>query len=79
MKVDFREHHLEELVHELIPIAKASIISEYKVMREVLWQLWGQHDSFVFKLAKNGLVLNPKVTVCSVRLVRDNGIVLRFV
>lgn len=64
-----REQHLEEMVQGLIPIQKCSIISEYKVMREVLWQLWGPHESFLFEWSKNKLTIKPNVTISSVRLV----------
>lgn len=57
------------MVQDLIPIPQAAIISEYKVMREVLWQLWGPHDSFVFQLDRNRLRIKPNVTISSVRLV----------
>ncbi|KAJ8975654.1 hypothetical protein NQ317_012993 [Molorchus minor] len=58
---------LEEQVAGLIPIEKASVLSEYKVIREILWQLWIPHTSAVFELIDDKLKPKSNVTISSVR------------
>jgi hypothetical protein len=60
------EQHLRRLTGDLIQIAPITVISEYKVMREVLWQLWGPHDSTIFQLSGDELVPKTNVTISSV-------------
>ncbi|KAJ8968454.1 hypothetical protein NQ314_002293 [Rhamnusium bicolor] len=61
------EQFLEDQVKGLVPIEKASILSEYKVIREILWQLWSLHTSAVFELDGNQLRPKTNVTISSVR------------
>ncbi|KAJ3650794.1 hypothetical protein Zmor_016873 [Zophobas morio] len=59
------EQHLHKQVNNLIEIEPVTVISEYKVIREVLWQMWGPHSSTVFELS-NKLVPRANVTISSV-------------
>ncbi|XP_018570700.1 gamma-tubulin complex component 5-like [Anoplophora glabripennis] len=58
---------LENQVMDLIPIEKSCILSEYKVIREILWQLWSLHTSAVFQLERNNIKPKPDVTIASIR------------
>ncbi|RZC36219.1 Spc97 Spc98 domain containing protein [Asbolus verrucosus] len=60
------ERHLQNQVRDLIQIEPITVISEYKVMREVLWQMWGPHSSTVFELSINKLVPKTNVTISSI-------------
>lgn len=62
-----RENHLEAQIYGLISLPKASIISEYKVLREILWQFYGIHESFTFKFERDKLIVNPELTIASAR------------
>lgn len=45
----------------------ANLISEYKVIREVLWQLFCPHDGVVFKYSADSLIVRENVSIPSVR------------
>nr|XP_015836529.1 PREDICTED: uncharacterized protein LOC100142256 [Tribolium castaneum] len=59
--------HLQKQTGGLIALHPLTVISEYKVMREIIWQMWGPHNSAVFQLLGNKLVPKRNVTVSSVR------------
>ncbi|KAG5864882.1 hypothetical protein JTB14_036711 [Gonioctena quinquepunctata] len=61
------EKFLEKQVMGLIVMPKVSVISEYKVIREILWQLWNPHTSAVFELVGNRLKPKENVTISSAR------------
>ncbi|XP_074035449.1 gamma-tubulin complex component 5 [Leptinotarsa decemlineata] len=61
------ENFLEKQVMGLIVMPKVSVISEYKVIREVLWQLWTPHTSAVFEFEGNTLKPRENVTISSTR------------
>lgn len=63
------EEHLRAQVMNLIPIEPVKIITEYRAMREVLWQLWGPHNSDAFQLSVNEVMPRGNVTISSVRSV----------
>lgn len=48
---------------------KSNVISEYKVIREVIFQLYNPHNSVVYKLEGDHVKLRGGVTVSSVRWV----------
>lgn len=56
----------------LVTLPEVSIISEYKVIREILWQLWVPHVSTVFEFDINNIQVKKNVTISSVTLVRIN-------
>lgn len=64
-----RDKFLENQVMNLIPIEKSCVLSEYKVIREILWQLWCLHTSAVFQIEGNKIKPKPDVTIASVRVV----------
>lgn len=53
----------------LVKLPNISIISEYKVIREILWQLWIPHVSTVFEISINNICVKNNITIPSVRLV----------
>lgn len=55
----------------LVTLPKVSIISEYKVIREILWQLWVPHVSTVFEFDINNIQVKKNITVSSVTLVSE--------
>ncbi|XP_044260572.1 gamma-tubulin complex component 5-like isoform X2 [Tribolium madens] len=59
--------HLLTEARGLVTLDPLTVISEYKVMREILWQMWGPHNSVVFQLSGNKLVPKPNVTISSIR------------
>ncbi|KAJ8956277.1 hypothetical protein NQ318_015013 [Aromia moschata] len=58
---------LEDQVMGLVPIEPSSFLSEYKVIREILWQMWTPHTSTVFELVGDRLRPKANVTISSVR------------
>lgn len=64
-----RDKHLDEMVQGLIPIQNSNIITEYKILREIIWQLHEPHTSSCFKFSQNALVPKVNLTIASVRLV----------
>lgn len=44
-----------------------NIISEYKMVREVIWQLWEPHNSMIYKFSGNQLVPKDDITISSCR------------
>ncbi|KAL1502501.1 hypothetical protein ABEB36_007635 [Hypothenemus hampei] len=61
------ENYLKEQVQGLIPLSYPSIISEYKVIREILWQLFYPHTSSTIEIVGNSIRPRPDVTLASVR------------
>ncbi|XP_066148739.1 gamma-tubulin complex component 5 [Euwallacea fornicatus] len=61
------EDFVNSQVQGLIPLKPPSIISEYIVIREILWQLWRPHNSKTFELVHNTVRPRPDVTLASVR------------
>ncbi|XP_066257824.1 gamma-tubulin complex component 5 [Euwallacea similis] len=61
------EDFVNNQVQGLIPLKPPSIITEYIVIREVLWQLWRPHNSKAFELVHNTVRPRPDVTLASVR------------
>ncbi|CAH1956605.1 unnamed protein product [Acanthoscelides obtectus] len=61
------ERFLKEQTMGLVAIQKSTILSEYKVIREILWQLFVQHDSAVFYFEGNELKPRYDVTISSMR------------
>lgn len=66
---NFREKCLDKESMGLVTLPKVSIISEYKVVREILWQLWVPHVSTVFEFDINNIQVKKNITVSSVTLV----------
>lgn len=64
-----REKYLEKEAMGLIQLPKVSIISEYKVIREILWQLWIPHSSAIFEFNVNNLQVKNNITISSIRVV----------
>ncbi|CAG9853558.1 unnamed protein product [Phyllotreta striolata] len=60
---------LEKQTMGLIDINKKTVISEYKVLREILWQLWDMHASSVFYWKRNHLEIRDNVTISSTRAI----------
>lgn len=65
----FREKYLEKQAMGLVVMKKSTIISEYKVIREILWQLWDLHTSSVFHFEGNDLTTRSNITISSSRAV----------
>ncbi|XP_060534351.1 uncharacterized protein LOC132706808 isoform X2 [Cylas formicarius] len=63
------EDFLRHLVEGFVVVENPSIITEYKVIREVLWEMWGYHTCSTFKLCGNYVQPNEHITVASVRCV----------
>ncbi|CAG9770142.1 unnamed protein product [Ceutorhynchus assimilis] len=61
------EKYLKEQVHGLIILKSPSIISEYNVVREILWQLWCPISSSTLEFSGNCLRPRPDITLASVR------------
>ncbi|CAH1155298.1 unnamed protein product [Phaedon cochleariae] len=61
------ENHLEKQAMGLIMVPKSSVFSEYKVIREILWQLWHPHTSAVFELDGNNIKARNDITISSTR------------
>ncbi|XP_072394670.1 gamma-tubulin complex component 5 [Diabrotica undecimpunctata] len=61
------EHFLEKQAMNLVVINKSNVISEYKVIREILWQLWEPHTSSVFYFEEKLLKPRKNITISSVR------------
>lgn len=58
---------MEKETHGLLGLDKISFISEYKVIREVLWQMFGTHNSFVFYFKGNELNIRNNISIGSAR------------
>lgn len=67
MLFSHREEYLDSETHGLLGLDKISFISEYKVIREVLWQMFGTHKSFIFYFKENELHIRENVSIASVR------------
>ncbi|XP_076256515.1 gamma-tubulin complex component 5-like [Rhynchophorus ferrugineus] len=61
------ESYLRDQVHGLINIKSPSFTTEYKVLREILWQLWCPHTSSTIELIGNDIISRPDITLASVR------------
>ncbi|CAH0548603.1 unnamed protein product [Brassicogethes aeneus] len=61
------ERHLDHQVEGLIPLPKSKILSEYKVIREILFQIWSMHNSVVFEINGDKIKVKKDVTISSVR------------
>lgn len=64
-----REKFLEKEAMGLVKLPEMSIISEYKVIREILWQLWIPHSSAVFEFDINHIKTRNNITIASIRSV----------
>lgn len=60
------QQHLQKKVSGFLTLDPITIISEYKVMREILWQMWGPHLSTIFQLSLDKLLPKSNVSVASV-------------
>lgn len=69
--MSYREGFLEEQAMGLVKLPEVTVITEYKVIREILWQLWTLHTSVVFELSGNNIQVKDNVTVSSIRSVRN--------
>lgn len=67
----FRDEFIDYQSKGMLQLRKSNVISEYLVIRELLWQFCGQHSSFTFTLENDSLVPRTNVTVASVRNVSD--------
>lgn len=72
------EEYLEKETHGLLGLDKISFISEYKVIREVLWQMFGTHNSFVFYFKGNELNIRNNISIGSARNVTFNSFLKQF-
>ncbi|XP_044764094.1 LOW QUALITY PROTEIN: gamma-tubulin complex component 5-like [Coccinella septempunctata] len=72
------EDYLESETHGLLGLDKISFISEYKVIREIIWQMFGMHKSFVFYFKGNELNIRSDVSIASVRNVTFNAFLQQF-
>nr|CAH7712327.1 unnamed protein product [Callosobruchus chinensis] len=61
------EKFLEKETMGLIAIQNSTVLSEYKVIREILWQLFVQHDSATFRFEGDELKPRCDVTISSMR------------
>ncbi|XP_050311332.1 gamma-tubulin complex component 5-like [Anthonomus grandis grandis] len=61
------ENHLKDQVQGMILLKSPSVITEYKTIREILWQMWSLHTSSTFELRGNSIKPRPDVTLASVR------------
>ncbi|KAK9884203.1 hypothetical protein WA026_005156 [Henosepilachna vigintioctopunctata] len=72
------EEYLSTQTHGLIALEKTSFISEYKVAREIIWQMFGMHNSFLFHFKGNDLKIRDNVSISSVRSVTLAAFVEHF-
>lgn len=72
MMNNFREAFLQKESMGLVKLPEISFISEYKVIREILWQLWIPHTSAVFELNRNNICVKNNITIPSIRVVCQN-------
>ncbi|KAJ8916483.1 hypothetical protein NQ315_000125 [Exocentrus adspersus] len=70
---------LEDQVKGLVPIETSCVLSEYKVIREVLWQMWSLHSSAVFELVGDRIKPKDNVTISSVRAEALENFLRQFV
>lgn len=61
------EHYIEKKTFGLLP--KSNTLSEYIVLREIIWQFFVPVSAFVFKLNGNTLIVRDDVTISSIRQV----------
>lgn len=61
------ENHLDAQLFGLTTLPKSSVISEYKIIREIIWELFVPHSNFSFRFHGDKLVVNPDLTIASVR------------
>ncbi|KAL3270449.1 hypothetical protein HHI36_021000 [Cryptolaemus montrouzieri] len=61
------EEYLQEQTHGFIDIETSSFISEYKVIREIMWQMFGTHNSFLFRFKGDKLNIRSNVSISSMR------------
>ncbi|XP_065172527.1 gamma-tubulin complex component 5 [Atheta coriaria] len=61
------ERYLSQVSYGLLGGRRTKILSEYKVLREVCWQLISPHNSVVFSWSGNNLIVNEDVSISSVR------------
>ncbi|KAH1019005.1 gamma-tubulin complex component 5 [Dendroctonus ponderosae] len=61
------EEYLQDQFQGLASLKSSSIISEYKVIREILWQIWKPHNSCTIQLVGNSIKPRPDVSLASIR------------
>ncbi|XP_025834754.1 gamma-tubulin complex component 5-like isoform X2 [Agrilus planipennis] len=61
------DDYINEITGGLLSDISPSVISEYKVMREVIWQLYEPTNSFCFEFSGDKLVVKKGITISSVR------------
>ncbi|GJQ85078.1 hypothetical protein Trydic_g3734 [Trypoxylus dichotomus] len=61
------DNFLEHSVQGLISIKRSNIITEYCILREIIWQNCIVHNSFIFYFVGNKLLPRENVTIASVR------------
>ncbi|KAK4877879.1 hypothetical protein RN001_010385 [Aquatica leii] len=61
-------NHLETITNGLILTETPNVITEYHVLREIIWQMHVQHSSACFRVIGNHLEPASNVTISSVRL-----------
>lgn len=70
----FREEDQYKHTQGMVPLGSLSLISEYKVIREVLWILQVPSNTFLFNLTNDGRILTnegiaiPSLTSVSMKL-----------
>ncbi|KRT82374.1 hypothetical protein AMK59_3863, partial [Oryctes borbonicus] len=61
------DNFLEHSVQGLISIKRSNIITEYCMLREIIWQNYIVHNSFIFHYLGDKLLPKENVTIASVR------------
>ncbi|XP_030748317.1 gamma-tubulin complex component 5-like [Sitophilus oryzae] len=61
------EKYLVDQVHGLVDLNRPSFTTEYKVIREILWQFWCPHTSTTIELHGNNIQPRSSITLPSVR------------
>lgn len=71
--------YLNSQTYGILNLVPTSIISEYKIMREILWQMRTAHNSFVFCLKGDLIALKTDVTISSVKSISFEPFLNKFV
>ncbi|KAK5638877.1 hypothetical protein RI129_013172 [Pyrocoelia pectoralis] len=61
------DNFVEDLTRGLIPTNGSVVVSEYKMLREIIWQFYKPHESACFHFIGDKLVPKSNVAIASVR------------
>ncbi|XP_031330439.1 gamma-tubulin complex component 5-like isoform X2 [Photinus pyralis] len=70
---------VQDLTKGLVPIDSSTMISEYKMLREIIWQFYKPHQSACFHFLNDKLTVKSNVTIASVRHAACESLLNEFV